>query len=125
MRYFVLIGLFLSLTACVSDDARYYRLHPKMLQEVLKNCPQSSPKHLTCSELVTIAGEVNSLAYQLQQDPQGFGQTILLAQAKLAQLEADSLKNKTKSDLRAQIVQVKQQVAEYLAIVRWLESPEK
>lgn len=125
MRYFVLACLVFSLAACaLSGDAQYYRLHPKMLQAALKNCPQTNPRQITCAELVTIADEVNSLAYQLQRDPQGFGDTILTAQTKLAQLEVDSIKNNTKSNLSGQIEQDKQIIAEYLAIVRWLESPE-
>ena len=126
MRYFLLACLIFSLTACAPPkDARYYRLHPKVLQGVLKNCPKSHPRQIGCAELVRIADEVNTLAYQLQRDPQGFGHTILTLEAKLAQLELDFKKNKTQSGLRLQIVRAKQKIAEYLAIIQWLESPEK
>ena len=126
MRYFVLASLLFSLMACTpSKDARYYRLHPQALQEALKNCPQSHPKHIACPELVMVADEVNTLAYQLQRDPQGFGNTILKAQAKLAHLLARAIKNDKSSALHAQIVRDKQKIAEYLSIVRWLESPQK
>ena len=125
MRYFVLVCVSFLLVACGSEDAQYYRLHPQLLQTALKNCPQTSPRQISCDELVKIADEVNQLAYQLQRDPQDFGNIILSAQAKLAKLEADAVNDTTQSDLRAQIVQGKQKIAEYMAIVRWLESPEK
>ncbi len=126
MRYFVLACLVFLLTACASsDNMRYYHLHPKALQVALKNCPQLHPKKTTCAELAHVAREVNFLAYKLQRDPQGFGNSILMAQAKLAQLEADLIRNNTRSDLSMQIVQSKQKIAEYLAVVQWLESPDK
>jgi hypothetical protein len=125
MRYFVVACLVFLLAACASHDERYYRLHPKALQEALKNCPQSSPTQITCAELVSIADEMNSFAYQLQREPQAFGKIILSEQVKLAKLEADLLKHKKQSKLRVQIAQSQQIIAEYLAIVRWLESPGK
>ena|SRR3990167_8583565 len=128
MRYFLLvlsICFIFSLTACSTKDAQYYRLHPQALQEVLKNCPQFKSPQITCAQLVSVADEVNSLAYQLQRDPQGFGQRILTLQIKLAQLEVDLKKNSRNAHLSVQIEQDKQALAEYLAVVKWLESPEK
>ena len=127
MRYFrvlVVGGLFL-LAACSEDNAQYYRSHPKELQEVIKNCPDVHPKHINCDELAVVAQKVNFLAYQLQRDPQEFGNKILIAQEKLARHEALLKKDKTKSSLFSQIQQEKQQIVEYLAVVKWLESPEK
>lgn|SRR3990167_2099858 len=126
MRYFIFVSLALSLIACASsEDVRYYRLHPKALQRALKNCPDSHPRQIACAELIKIADEVNTLAYQLQRDPQGFGNTILTSEAKLAELERDFKKNKAQSGLYTEIAQEKQKIAEYLAIVQWLESPGK
>lgn len=125
IKLLLLSGLSLLLLSCSVKDARYYRLHPMALQNELKNCPETHPKQISCQELAEIAVEVNQLAYQLQRDPQGFGNEILSAQKKLSQQEVAWAKDNNQLDLHRQIQQQKQKIAEYLAIVRWLESPEK
>ena len=80
---------------------------------------------MNCDQLAKLANEMNVLAYQLQSNPQEFGNTVLKAQEKLAQLEQQLSQNKNQPGLRTQVQQQKQQVTEYLAVVKWLESPEK
>ena len=125
MYYFVVGFLSIFLTSCSSGGAQYYRSHPVVLQHALQKCPQTHPGKMTCDQLAKLANEMNVMAYQLQSNPQEFGNTVLKAQEKLAQLEQQLSQNKNQPGLRTQVQQQKQQVAEYLAVVKWLESPEK
>jgi hypothetical protein len=66
---------------------------------------------------------MNNLAYQLQSSPQGFGAKILALQESIAQEEL-GLREKDTPELKTSIAQKKHTLAEYLAVVKWLESPE-
>ncbi len=125
MRILICGLLALFLTACSSDTEEYYRLHPMKLQEALKNCPQSAPQAMSCDTLAQLASQLNQLAYQLQSNPQGFGETILKSQEQLGRLEVELVHHQSDTALRARVNQEKRKIAEYLAVVKWLESPEK
>lgn len=124
MRNRFLSLAFLLLCGCVAHDEQYYRTNPKILNETLKSCPAKQPAKLSCAQLSAIAVEVNQLAYQLQMSPQGFGQRILKMQQNLASLELQRRQNPQSQEHDAEIAKIKQQLTEYLAIVKWLESPE-
>lgn len=125
---FIRSSLFLGLLcmgfqACSSNNHNnqlYYRLHPDILQKTLEKCPEHSDSAVSCDELNVIAKEVNSLAYELQNDPQGFGKVILTLQQTIAKQEKETSKN----NVEATIEKNKQELASRLAIVKWLESPE-
>jgi hypothetical protein len=89
-----------------TNTAYYYLLHHEALQKAMAQCPKFSPKNISCDELKNISLRANALAYELREDPQAFGNKIL----KLQQ-DASTTENKV-------------QLAERLAIVKWLESPE-
>ena len=112
------------LIACSTKDEQYYRTHPKALKEAIKNCPAKQPSQLSCDQLAMIDSTVNDLAYQLQISPLAFGKKILVLQESLAKQQSDLKANPNQFELKQTIEKNKQQLAECLAIVRWLESPE-
>lgn len=114
----------LLLVACGTQDEKYYRTHPQVLQEAIKRCSSKPLSPLSCDQLAEIAVGVNELAYQLQINPQAFGKKILSLQEALAKQQVDLNTQTNQPILRANIEKSKQQLAAYLAIIRWLESPE-
>lgn len=116
-RYLLCAGL-LVLAGCTTKDSTYYRLHPKALEEAIKACPDESPAKVDCGKLALLATEVNQLGYAFQSNPQEFGHQIALMQGQLAVLQ------KLKSDDAAKAA-LKERLAQHLAIVRWLASPER
>jgi chromosome segregation ATPase len=124
IRRILLLVLTFWIAACSAHDERYYSLHPNALQEALKNCNQKSKNGLTCAELKEVAVRMNELAYQLRDDPQGYGKQILALQEKIANQESDLEKNLNQPELKTAIANNKNQLRERLAVVKWLESPE-
>lgn len=112
------------LNACQAHDAKYYQLNPKALQQAIKECPDKAPLDISCAELKTVAERVNALSYELQMNPQGFGRKILALQEELANQELKLTQNPKQDILVKKIKETKKQLAQRLAIVRWLESPE-
>lgn len=119
IKYVFLFCAAMCLAACTAQDEHYYRTNPQDLDKAIKSCPAQPPPQLSCEQLAAIASSVNALAYQLQVNPQGFGKQILSLQEALAKQEAQPPQSK----LSAAIIKNKQQLDEYLAVVRWLESP--
>lgn len=124
MRNRLLSLAILLLAGCTAHDEQYYRTNPKILNETLKNCPATQPKDISCAQLSAIAMDVNKLGYQLQMNPQAFGRQILQLQQNLALLQEQQQQNPQQTDINVKIIQIKQQLTEHLAIVKWLESPE-
>lgn len=124
-KYGLLLLLILGITSCTVKDEQYYWQHPKDLQQALKNCPTSSPpKGFSCDEMNQLAKQMNELAYQLQYNPQGFGQQILLLQETIAQQEAALKLNQAMPETKSSLAKNKQNLKQRLAVVKWLESPE-
>ena len=119
----ILLMAILGLISCTKKDDHYYQTHPKELEQALKNCPAQEPQEITCDRLQKMAVRLNDLAYLLQSSPQGFGSKILSIQATILNQEKQLKKEGTNSDLQANLVQNKLILAEYLAVVKWLESP--
>lgn len=119
----VAILIILGLTSCMKKDEHYYQTHPNELQQAIKKCPEQQPQGLSCQQLQVIAGRMNNLAYQLQFSPQGFGSKILALQETIANQQQQLKTTHIKTDLQAKIDQNKQELSEYLAVVKWLESP--
>lgn len=119
LRYFTLFFCLFSLTACSKIDEHYYRLHPPALQAALKQCPQKNNFPVSCARLKALAQETSKLAYELQLNPQAFGQSIMDLQEQLA------IAQKAGSEAeKVQINEIENKLQARLAVVRWLESPE-
>jgi hypothetical protein len=115
--------IILGLTSCTKKDEHYYQTHPNDLQQAIKACPEQAPQGFSCDQLQTIAGHMNSLAYQLQNSPQGFGIKILALQGQSAKQEQQLKSEGNNVHLKANIAQNQHDLAEHLAVVKWLESP--
>jgi hypothetical protein len=114
--------LVFGMTSC-SNNQDYYRLHPKELQQAVNACPNKQPQGLTCQQLEVLAKRMNTLAYQLQMSPQGFGKKILALQETIAK-EKEQLKTEsTNTNLQTSLTQNNRDLEDYLAVVRWFESP--
>lgn len=118
----VVLIMILGLISCTTKDESYYQLHPQELQDAIKKCPGQAPRGLSCGQLQKIAAHMNHLAYQLQISPQAFGTQILSLQETLDH-QMQQLKAQSNADLQANINQNKLDLAEHLAVVKWLESP--
>lgn len=126
-----LIGLLLMVlcvsvdaNACFSRDQGYFKTHPKALQEALTQCPDKAPKLVECDELQKIAVNINDFVNELRMSPQGYGQTILHLQEKIATQMASLSEASDPSELTASLDKDKQELQERMAVVNWLESPE-
>lgn len=108
---------------CAAYDASYYHMHPAALQDAMKQCPDNPPKGLTCVELQMMAQQTNSLAFELQTDPQLFGQKILALQEAIAKVKLQLQEKPNEPALTTFLEQNNAQLLERLAIVKWLESP--
>ena len=127
-RYLLLLLVILGLTSCTVKDEDYYRSNPKELEKAIKACPSQQPHGLTCQKVEDLGRRMNSLAYQLQYNPQGFGSKILKLQqlmvSQQAELEKNRLdKNGTVIKLETSLNQNKLDLSERLAVVKWMESP--
>lgn len=122
-KYLVIILVALSLISCTAKNEQYYRAHPKEIQKALESCPSQQPSGISCEQLQQLSKRMNSLGYQLQSNPQGFGAKILTLQHTIA-IQEQQLKGKPSSELNTSLAQNKHTLEEYLAIVKWLESPE-
>lgn len=123
-RYWLVLIMLLGLCSCTEKNAHYYRSHLKQLEQAMKQCPGQDPEGVTCQQLEEIATEVNGLARKLQYNPQGFGKTILKLQEAIAKQQMDLSQDKKNQELHAKLEQNKKALAEHLAVVRLLESPE-
>lgn len=123
-KYMLVILMTLGLTSCTVKDKHYYQNNPKELQKALKACPSQQPQGMTCEQIEEIGKRMNTLAYQLQYNPQNFGGKILSLQQSISEQQAELKKNSNNPQLKATISKNKQDLADYLAVVKWLESPE-
>lgn len=114
----LLLFTLLSLTGCGSHDERYYREHPKALQDAIAECPVHAPKMVDCETLHQIAIQVNEYVYDLRMSPQEFGKTMLALEETIAKQESSH-----QADVKPMLDKNKQELRERLAIVNWLESP--
>ncbi len=114
----------LGLTSCTVKDKHYYQSNPKELQKALKACPDTKPEGLTCEELGDIGRQMNTLAYELQSSPQNFGSKILALQQTISSQKIELKKNQSNAELKTTIEKNEKELADLLAVVKWLESPE-
>lgn len=122
-RTILFIVSFFLIAACSAHDAYYYRLHPKVLQKAIENCPEQQPADMSCDQLKQAALRVNQLSLELRQDPQAYGKKILALETEIAQQEQAQQHQPSEATGKA-LARNKKQLQAYLAIVKWLESPE-
>lgn len=120
----MIILIALGLTSCNTKNEHYYQSHPKELQKALKECPDQVPQGLTCQQIEQVGKRMNSLAYELQASPQAFGNKILNLQQTIANQHTELKKNSNNQELKISLAQNQRDLADYLAVVKWLESPE-
>lgn len=113
----------LGLASCTVKDESYYRTNPRELQQVIKNCPNEHPAQFSCEQAQALGNRLSTLAYQLQFSPQGFGNKILKLQETIATEELE-LAKKSNPALQQTLDENKKDLADYMAVVKWLESPE-
>jgi hypothetical protein len=125
MNKYLVMSLLVSLglVSCGVKDEQYYRLNPKALEKAIKDCPNQQPQGLSCPQIVQLGNRLGNLAYQLQSSPQGFGTKILSLQQTIAAQEKE-LKSKENPELSKSLQVNKADLADFLAVVKWLESPE-
>ncbi|MGX6643091.1 hypothetical protein [Legionella pneumophila] len=124
-KYLVIILITLGLVSCqFKKDESYYRSHPSELQNALKLCPGKQPDGLSCQQLEAIGRRMNGLAYQLQYNPQEFGNKILALQQVIANQQREIQSKKDNAELQDSLKRNQEDLAYYLAVVKWLESPE-
>jgi hypothetical protein len=107
----------------MAHDENYYELHPKKLQQKINECDASKQTE-QCQKLKLLAIQMNQLAYTLQRNPQEFGQKVMKIQEDIANLEAKYKVKPKDKKLSEELAKSKRKLGRYLAIVRWLESPE-
>lgn len=124
IKYIILLMMPLLANSCLAaQDEAFYSLHPRELQKAIEQCPEQHPVGISCEQLRACALRVNALVSELQHDVQGFGQKILALQENLAKLQAELNDSSDQSAVTSSINENKTQLAEHLAIVKWLESP--
>lgn len=124
MNKYWLLVLCLGLSACNIKEESYYLSHPKALQQVIQACPNQQPLGWTCDQAQALGVRMNNLAYQLQASPQGFGIKILTLQQTIALQQQQQRKEKTVAEgLIANLNKNKNDLADLMAVVKWLESP--
>lgn len=123
-KYLMVILIAIGLTSCGKKNEHYYQLHPKELQNALKACPNQAPQGLTCQQLDQLGKHMNSLAYELQSNPQAFGSRILTLQQTIANQHLELKRNNDNQELKISLVQNQHDLADCMAVVKWLESPE-
>lgn len=122
-KFSILIFSVFLLTGCYAHNENYFRQHPGELKAAMERCPNQQPAQISCDEMATLAAGINQLAYDMQVDPQGFGKRIISLQEELVKQETALTTTPAQPTLKKNIQQNKQQLAEYLAIVKWLQSP--
>lgn len=123
-KYLVLGLMILGLTSCNQKGESYYRNNIKELQKAIKACPNQQPEGMTCGQLGELNSRLTGLAYQLQYSPQGFGNKILAIQQSIADQKAKLKTDGSNEELKKALKQNELDLVDYLAVVKWLESPE-
>lgn len=123
-KYWMLILMALGLNSCHAENEQYYLSHPKELQSAIKNCPNEHPKELSCKDVELLGQRLGRLGYELQANPQAFGHKILVLQQTIAQQQDQLKQNTTDQSLSLSLKEHLKELADRMAVVKWLESPE-
>ncbi|MFY7697447.1 MAG: hypothetical protein ACOVQX_01280 [Legionella sp.] len=124
MKAVIVTIIWLWASVSLAHNQNYYRLHPHILQEAIKQCPENIDNDTSCLQLRQVALHVNSLVDELRSGPQYFGKKILDLQQLIAKQEMVLQLEGHQTVTSLELAKNRQQLAERLAIVKWLESPE-
>lgn len=119
----VMVLVALGIVSCTVKNEQYYRSNPKELQAALKSCSDHQFQDTQCQQLQQLGQRMGTLAYQLQSSPQGFGTKILSLQEQIASQEQAMKSNHYTAEEQSILAHNKEDLAERLAVVKWLESP--
>ena len=119
-----LMGLSLCVLACDREYTyQYLTTHPKILEQVLANCQQTSLSDATssidCVNAENARQEVAGLLNEVTANLQGFGQKILAAQNTLADLEFEYHKRPSEK-LQAAVTSQQDYIDRLLAITSYI-----
>lgn len=110
------------LSAC-SPEQELETINPTVIAKEIKHCVDHKLGNAYCDELKVVSKRVQFLSYSLSMDPQGYGQTILKLQEKIAEEQA-ALKSDNKTNVsQSDVTHDKQRLRERLAMLKWLASP--
>lgn len=123
-KYLILVLALSGLVSCRHHGEEYYRSSPEVLQKAMKACPNVQPGSLTCEQLTELAKRLGNLAYQLQSNPQAFGNKILAIQQTIARLKQELETSGSNTQLKVELENNERDLLDCLAVVKWLESPE-
>jgi hypothetical protein len=122
----LLLSVFvLLLSGCGVKDGRYYRSNLNELQKALNACPKPPLGTLSCQQVQELASHMHDLATQLQYNPQEFGIKIIQLQQGIVRDQLAIQNKGAPTDLKEQLREKEQDLADRLAVVKWLESPER
>lgn len=113
---FVSIGL---LVGCSERSSSYYWQHPQVLHDALIKCQQNRNTAI-CDKISQIGYSMNILGQELQANPEEYGKTLLNLQMQLAEKSAQDTHTNDQS-----LQSLQQEIQQRLAVIKWLESPEK
>jgi hypothetical protein len=102
-KYLVVILIALGLTSCNEKNEQYYLSNPKELQNAIKDCPNQPPQGLSCQQVEQLGNRMNSLAHQLQANPQDFGNKILALQQTITSQQVELKKNSANQELNVSL----------------------
>lgn len=119
----MLILMAFGLNSCQAKNEQYYLSHPKEIQGAIKKCQTTQTKDSSCKQIEILAQRLSILGYELQSNPQGFGHKILALQQTIATQQSELATNKDQQ-LSLSIKQNQTELADRMAVVKWLESPE-
>lgn len=123
-KYLLIIFITLGLVSCKEHNEPYYLSHPEALQKAIQSCPNQKPQGLNCEQINQIGQRLGTLAYQLQANPQGFGAKILFLQQSIANQQLQLSKDPANQETKNLLKKNQAELADHLAVVRWLEAPE-
>lgn len=125
MNYIAVFIIALSVTGCTVKDEGYYLENPKALQAALADCPMRPGANVSCQTLEAMNSRLQKLASQLRESPQAYGQRILALQEIIARQQSSLEQNDNQPELRSTLLENKRALQLHLAVVKWLESPER
>jgi hypothetical protein len=125
MKRFLLIFLLaVGVSGCQQQkDQAYYLKHPAKLKIILHRCDAQASPDVSCQASYKMGLSLNTLIQSFMKNQQVFGQEILQAQMKRADLQQQLKQAKSSDDqanissLQEQILQVQSQVEAYRAVV--------
>jgi len=119
----LLIIAALLLVSCKEKNQYYFWQHPRELEKVLALCPGVHPEKTTCSELQNIAASMQTFAWHIRMDPQGFGKAILDLQQEINQQEIQMKQSPDEKGLLSALNKNKKQLQQRLVMVKHLQAP--